>query len=176
RNWFDAELLFSASASGTAKASYYQPWLRLTETSLTPFGSNKLSFGGVMTLMPATLRATAFSGDINVVGKLTLSPSPTGTVDLAAAGSINGLQINGANAVVGGQVAFWGSGSINLSDADPNAIPGIVTPLSLSAPFPTGFGVGAWVATSDFVLDSANRLFTESGSVVKEFGVIQTKQ
>ncbi len=38
--------------------------------------------------MPATLKATAFSGDINVVGSILLSPSPTGTLDLAASGSI----------------------------------------------------------------------------------------
>jgi hypothetical protein len=75
--------------------------------------------------MPATLVATAFSGDINVVGNLLLAPSPTGTVELAAAGSINGLQSLGT---VEGSTT-WLSATIDLSDSAPSSIPGIAAPL-----------------------------------------------
>ena len=87
------------------------------------------AFATVDALMPATLRVTAFSGDLNVVGSVTLSPSPTGTLDLMAAGSINGLQPNGLDSATHNYQ--WGASQINLSDADPNRIPGVASPLSL---------------------------------------------
>src|SRR5262249_53751249 len=68
-------------------ASFYQPWLRITETRVDPFAT-------VSSLLAPTLRATAFSGDINLVGRFNLFPSPTGTIDLLAAGSLNALQPN----------------------------------------------------------------------------------
>ena len=85
-------------------------------------------FATIVTLMPATLKATAFSGDINLGGNLTLAPSPTGTVELLAAGAINGLQSNGLTNLNGTATHTWQSSTINLSDADPSAIPGPASP------------------------------------------------
>jgi hypothetical protein len=116
--WLDnMDLLFGATSQADTPRSYYQPWLRLDEESVDPFETTA-------NIMPPTLVATAFSGDINIDGSLLLSPSPTGTVNLAAAGSINGFQSLGApNSTVLYDVA-----TIDLSDADPSSIPGIASP------------------------------------------------
>ncbi len=118
QSWLQDVLALKPSA-----ASYFQPWLRLNETSTGPFST-------VAALAPGTLRATAFSGDINIVGNLTLSPSATGTLELAAAGSLNGVQRNGSVLVAGLPTKTWGSASINLSDANPAAIPGAASPFA----------------------------------------------
>ncbi len=143
-------------------SSYSQPWLRLLETDITPFFTADA-------LMPATLRATAFSGDLNAVGRLTLSPSAQGTIEFAAAKSINGLQVNGVNPTNGD--SLWGSSEIILSDADPRRIPGALSPLSLSS-----VAALAPTVTPIDLLDSLNGLFDESGSTAGIFGVSQTKQ
>jgi hypothetical protein len=159
--WYQNVLLYDAAHHATF-SSYSQPWLRTLETDITPFAT-------VVALMPATLRATAFSGDLNLVGGLTLSPSPTGTLDLAAAKSVNGLTVNGGNAITGGGV--WGASAINLSDADPRRMPSATAPLGLSATAAT-----TPTATPIDLLDAVNRLFAESGSNEGAYGVIQTKQ
>jgi len=154
--WFrNIDLSFQNSKSFAFQT---QPWLRLAESNVTPFAT-------VAALMPGTLRATAFSGDIDIVGGITLSPAPKGTIDLAAAGSINGLQINSLDSV--NNDASWGSSLVNLSDADPAGIPGILTPISFSS---------APVLTDGDILDGVNLLFNDSGSTEGAFGVIQTKQ
>ena len=58
--WFQSELMLSQSlgANGSLTASNYHPWLKLTETSLEPFTTS-------FAVMPGTLKATAFSGNIN---------------------------------------------------------------------------------------------------------------
>jgi hypothetical protein len=116
--WLD-HVLFPLPGLDTAVK--YQPWLAITETDVTKFST-------FASLLPASLSATSFSGDINLVGGLTLSPSPTGTVDLLAAGSINALLSNGQVVLSNKNVTVWGSGFINLSDANPANIPGITTP------------------------------------------------
>src|SRR5262249_38679291 len=58
-------------AIGRQHASWVQPWLRLDETSVNAFGT-------VASLLPPSVRATAFSGDLNVQGDLTLSPASHG--------------------------------------------------------------------------------------------------
>jgi len=107
----------TASTPENSRA-YYQPWLRLNEESVEPFET-------AANLMPGTLVATAFSGDINVAGNLLISPSAKGTVNLAAAGSINGFQSLGS---VGGSVNYWVA-TIDISDSNPASIPGIASPL-----------------------------------------------
>ena len=118
------------STNGTFARS--QPWLRLVETDTAPFAT-------VAALMPGTLRATAFSGDIDLTGSLTLSPSASGTIDFLAAGAINGMQ---PNAWSTGFLAYtWGGSRINLSDTDPTRLPGIAAPVTLP-----GLSTGtAWV-------------------------------
>jgi len=174
-NWYENVLFFTPNVKGAAQS---QPWLRLDETNLSQFAT-------VAALMPPTLQATAFTGDIDLNGSLTLAPSPTGTVALVAAGSINGLQINGVNNPLAAQSSTnpfeWGSATINLSDADPTRLPGIATPLSLAfsstSQASAGGLVGSWDLTpAQGLLTSINQLFGEIGSIEGTQAVIQTQQ
>ena len=160
-NWYENVLLYDDARHQTF-SSYSQPWLRLLETDITPFYP-------VAGLLPGTLRATAFSGDLNLVGGLTLSPSPSGALDLAAAKSVNGVQVNGVNTTTNSRV--WGASQVNLSDADPRRIPGPASPLALAAA-----AAATPTVTPPDVLEAVNALFNESGSTVGLFGVVQTKQ
>ena len=172
QNWLQFVDLLSTNP---ASVSSYQPWLNITETSVAPFTT-------LSALLPSTILVTAYSGNINTVGNLTLSPSPTGEIDLLAAGSINGFQVNGTSGGIGGGTnATWSSTTINLSDADPNAIPGVFSPYAYevvvgtnSAASVTTNGRIKGVAVSlDF--SSINGLFAESGSTQGSYGVLQTK-
>ena len=142
-------------------ASKSEPWLRLDETNVSSFATG-------FSLMPPTLLATAFSGDVKIVGGVTLSPSPTGTVDLVAAGSINGLQVNDINS----GLAIWASSAINLSDANPADIPGLADPLSISGPA----GTVSWLDTDKTLFDSLDLMFDESGAYIDQHGSIQARQ
>lgn len=159
--WYQNVLLYDA-ARHTTFSAYSQPWLRLLETDITPFFA-------ATALLPGALRATAFAGEVNLVGSLTLAPSAQGTVELAAAKSINAFAVNGVNPTSGNLI--WGSAAINLSDADPRRVPGVTTPIALSpaaAATPT--------ATPVDLLDALNALFNETGSTQGVFSLIQTKQ
>ncbi len=101
-----------------------QPWLSISEDITTV-----VNYQTAAGLMPAALRVNALTSDINIIGNLTLSPSPTGTLELIAGGSINALQL-----LAGTGTQTWTSSTINLSDADPTAIPGILNPVLLSDP------------------------------------------
>ena len=146
--------------------SFYQPWLRLDETSVEPFTT-------VVALMPPTLRVTALSGDVNIVGNITLTPSPIGTADIAAYGAINALQITGVTTINGIETNNWTPSTINVSDADPNAITNITSPIAYQAfvgiePIAHNTGRG--------FLASIENLFEESGSTQGARGVLQNKQ
>ena len=99
-----------------------QPWLSLNENNTTINNYQTAS-----TLLPAALRVTALVGDIDLIGNLTLSPSPVGTIELAADGSINALQ-----PLEGEGTPVWIPSAINLSDADPAAFPGVLAPITIS--------------------------------------------
>lgn len=161
--WYQNQLQLVTSGAQLS-ASYYQPWLRLAESSVDPFAS-------VFNLLPPTLKATAFAGDINVVGNITLAPSPNGTLEFAAAGSLNGLQPNGNILLADGSAASWGTSTINVSDADPRGIPGVTTPFAYQTLVGT-VGPQARVTEPEFLL-FIDKLFEESGSTNE---VIQTKQ
>lgn len=148
----------------TGSASFYQPWLRLSENST-------LAFNTVVSLLPPTVRATAYSGDINLAGDLTLSPSPTGTIDLVAGDSINGLVPNGFVTLPAGSAVTWGSSRINLSDADPSAIYGIATPFG----YQTIGGTAGFAPTEAAFLEPIDKLFRESGGIFGAQSVLQTK-
>ena len=154
--WFLNELVLNNSS-----VSYLQPWLRLAETQVAPFAT-------AFSLLPPTLMATAYSGNINLAGNLTLSPSPNGTLDLFANGAVNGLQYNGSIKLNGTTVSVWGSSTINLSDADPSLLPSVIAPISYQ---PTGI-IKAYVTGTDF-LQTFDSLFKETGSTN---GNLQTKQ
>ena len=167
QNWMNAVHLL---ASNPVSVSYYQPWLRLDETSVIPFST-------VFTLLPGTLRATAFSGDINLVGTLNLSPSPSGTIELAAAGAINGLQITGitTQASTGSTpLKIWDSATVNLSDANPASIPGVKSPYAYQVQ--AGIVAGNARTTADSFLSFIDQMFAETGSSTGSAAVIQTQQ
>jgi hypothetical protein len=143
--------------------SYYQPWLLLNETNVEPFET-------VSNIMPPALAATAFSGDIDVVGSLLLSPSPTGTIDLAAAGSINGFQSLGSVAGSSG----WTEATIDVSDANPASVPGAATPLGYQEAPGVGTSFFAAEKTGVDFLDVFSNLFDATS--VGTPGVIETEQ
>ncbi len=159
-------------AGGTAQNSlaFFQPWLRLDESNVTPFTT-------LVSLMPPTLKALAFSGDINLVGDVTLSPSRSGTVELTASGSINGLQPTGSYTVVNAAGKSWSTSKINLSDADPERLPGIASPYAFRVSLPgAGLGPGVNASTTLTFLAAVDQIFQETGSVIGTAGVLQTKQ
>ncbi|MCE9520204.1 MAG: filamentous hemagglutinin N-terminal domain-containing protein, partial [Verrucomicrobia bacterium] len=164
QNWIENVLLFNPS---TQTPSFYQPWLRLNE-------SNVAAFKGVSALLPGTLKVTAFSGDINVVGNLTLSPSAQGTVDLIAGGAINGLQPNGVTTINSVQTTAWSASRINLSDASPAAVPGTASPYAYQILAGTTTSL-ANNSGNDF-LAFVDNLFEETGSTQGSAAVIQNKQ
>ncbi len=103
-----------------------QPWLRLSESKLNGF------FDTILSLTAPNLKSTALSGDINLAGGFSLFPSSKGQIELVAAGSISALRPLGKSSVIGTTAIAqtFSSATINLSDADPSSIPGILTPLA----------------------------------------------
>ncbi len=118
--WLLNENLFNNSPT---RSAYFQPWLRLAERNATSFNTQ-------LQVAAPNLRSTAFGGDINLVGPMTLFPSSTGTIELAASDSIIGLQPSGRTQVNGVAFTVWTSASINLSDADPANAPGVASPVA----------------------------------------------
>lgn len=169
--WMQNIQLFTGTAN---TASYFQPWLRLVETNLS-------SFDVLTSLLPPSLRVTAHSGDINLAGDLTLFPSATGTLDLIAGGSINGLQPNGKSYRLptsnGTSLVAWSSGTINVSDADPNAIPGVASPYAYQTLVGTNKGKAS-SSTSVYTefLSFLDAYFNESGSTQGSYSLLQTRQ
>lgn len=149
----------------TPTVSFYQPWLRLDETSVAPFTT-------LVSLLPPTLRVTSFSGDVNIVGNIILTPSPIGTADIVASGAINGLQISGVTNVNGIETNNWTPSIINVSDADPNALANITSPLA----FQLFVGNANPARTGSGFLTSIDNLFDESGSTEGAHSVLQSKQ
>ncbi|MCE0483751.1 MAG: filamentous hemagglutinin family protein [Methylacidiphilales bacterium] len=166
-SWYQS--IFSLSGQDTTHLtawSAFEPWLALVETGPSAFAT-------VASLMPPILEATSFTGDINTIGSLTLSPSAIGTVQLAAEGSVNGLRPNSANA----SGTAWSTGTINLSDANPASIPGVADPLSYGAPIAANTPNGApWNTTSTTILSVINNLFAETGSTEGAAAILQTKE
>ncbi len=147
--------------SAISPRSYYQPWLRLNETSVAAFGT-------ATAMMPGTLVATAFSGGIDVVGSLLLSPSPTGTVDIAASGSINGFQSEGTDVTTN-----WVTAAIDISDANPESLPGITSPFAYQGV--PGVGTAERIASSSNALTDFVAGFFDA-TTLGEPGVLETEQ
>lgn len=149
-----------------------QPWLRTVETVSSVFSTSAV-------LLPASLRVTAFAGDLNLVGRLTLAPAARGTLELLTAVDFNGVQANHPfNTALPPDAAnpyVWTSGSINVSDADPARLPGVTAPLTLSVPATDRDGAG-WLVTPVDLMDNLDRLFAESGSTQGAHAVVQAKQ
>ncbi len=147
QTWYHNHMVFAGTS---LTAGNFQPWLLLNETD-----PDALHTG--LGLLPGTIRANAFSGDVNIIGKMTLSPSPTGTVEIAAAKGVNGLNSVGP---FQGFAKSWTAGSINISDASPQRIPSIELPLGFLSAVAQGTSV---VSTIPTVFDNFNRLFGETG-------------
>ena len=171
QTWLDQVLLLNTQ-SGQQSLSYFQPWLRL---DVAPDTTNVQPFATLATVSPGSLFATSFSGDVNVVGNLTLSPSPTGTIDLVAQRAINGLQPSGLNA----GVQSYNETQINLSDADPARIPGTTSPFALRTvvvnPISPTQNQPDPEAYQEF-LSPINALFLENGSTSGDAAVLQAQQ
>ncbi|WP_395749991.1 filamentous haemagglutinin family protein [Prosthecobacter sp.] len=170
RAWYQDELLLSATggANNRQTASFYQPWLRLAETSMQPFNT-------AFSLLPGTLRVTAFTGGLNIVGSLNLSPAAQGTLELLSARDIVGLNPTGTANISGApNTVVWSAGRINLSDANPAAIPGITSPFAFQNL--SGVGNSESDTTINNFLSSLDNLFNETGSTTGTAAVLQTKQ
>jgi filamentous hemagglutinin family protein len=115
----NTDLLVGQTVTYLSRA-YYQPWLRINESSVVPFSVDA-------ELLPPRLVATAFAGNINIVGTLLLSPSPSGTIDLAASGSLIGFQLLGQTAA--GSNLDWEEATIDISDSNPASVPDVTTPI-----------------------------------------------
>ena len=149
--------------SVTETASFYQPWLRLNETLLTPFST-------AFALMPSTVEAVSYLGNINLVGSFSLTPSANGTLELLAGGAVNGLQVVGS---AGGR-QLWGTATINLSDANPDSIPGILSPYDYQNI--VGQNPDNSTTTQQGFLAVIDDLFAETGATSGAASVLQTKQ
>ena len=156
--WYQTQLFYNGVGSAL-NASNYQPWLRLSELGLN-------NFGRVFDLAVPSLSSTAMGGDIRLAGDLTLAPSPRGTLELAASGSVIGLNPVGTGRFNNTDVMVWSSATVNLSDAPAGAIPSHLNPLGYqtlagrerTAHFQSGLGI----------LDEVNRSLLESGSFTGE--------
>jgi filamentous hemagglutinin family protein len=158
RLWYEG----MTGADNTGSASYYHPWLRTAELRIN-------SLDALVSLMPATLSATALSGDITLQGNLTMAPAPLGNLSLVAGGRVTGLSSAGAVTQEGfGTGNVWSSSTVNLSDADPLRISGIFSPLSKRSTLAeelkeSGFDNAATEGANYFT-DTISSLFAESGS------------
>ena len=146
-DWLGQVLALNSPVNSIAAAT--QPWLGLEIPRIAYFDT-------LVGVMPSSLYATAFNGDINLEGAFTLLPSANGQIALVAAGSINGLQPNSVS--LNTDKPQWASSVISLSDADPTRIPGLADPIASS---------------SNFI--SVDSLFAVSGSITGAYAVLQTQ-
>jgi hypothetical protein len=133
---------------------------------------------------PGIFSSTALGGNINMVGRLNLSPSSTGNVEIAAKKAFSGFGYTGDSAltVAGNQTPIWATSTINLSDANPSSIPSPLSPLALQGLMPRnsqGLNIFGNTETTFGDVRFASGLevtFGESGSLTASFASTQTKQ
>ncbi len=168
--WYDRQLKLAST-----NASFLQPWLRIVETNISAFGSSTQNPSAVAaSLMPASIYSTAFSGDINIAGDMVLSPSATGTLELLAEGSINGIQPTGTRST---GVRLWTESQIIVSDASPANLPTIVSPIAFQMIVGNRTAIDLrqsqflfnGVAKNNFLQTVLDSYFAESGSTEQGF-------
>ncbi|MES2706616.1 MAG: filamentous hemagglutinin family protein [Verrucomicrobiota bacterium] len=148
------------------RGSNYQPWIRLAETDVAGFDS-------AASMLPGTVRGTAYAGDITVTGNMTLSPSATGTLELLSSGAINGISATGPTRFSGtARLMSHTSARITLSDASPALIPGITTPFVDQSAVATTSQAQRVTTVSGAPL---GLLLSETGSFTGTDGSIATK-
>ena len=81
-------------------------------------------------LSAPNLRSTSFRGDLNLVGSWSLFPSATGNLELAAASEYHRIAKHRRRTVNGRPLQVWTSSRINISDASPDLLRGVVSPLA----------------------------------------------
>ncbi len=164
--WHESQLRFAGNSS---TVSWFQPWLRLAETSMTPFTP-------VWSLSASSVSLTSLVGDINLIGNLTTSPSPSGQIEIVARGAINALLPTGFsnNIVAGASTRSWTSSVINLSDANPANIASPFKPLTSVTATPEGASISS--DTVPNFMQSLGLQLTESGSFSGSNAVLQTRQ
>ena len=146
-----------------------QPWIRLAEGNVDDLNV----FSTVGSIMPPNLRETSFAGDVNVVGKINLFPASNGSLELAAAGMISGLNPVGHNAAK--TFTAYSSGSINLSDADPAALPSALAPYALQSTVGTSLS-GLRSTAASLLTSVVDNYFSETGSYAGiDSGIIRKK-
>ncbi len=153
--------------SSGSPSSYFQPWLRLSEYVLETFSS-------VFKLSAPNLRSTSFGGNLNIVGDVTLFPSVSGNLELAAADDIVGLNDSGLGLINGRRSRIWTDATVNVSDASPDLIPGITTPLA----YQTAIGRSRTDAVQNRVdiLQTVSLALGETGSSTGAGGTSAVKQ
>jgi filamentous hemagglutinin family protein len=157
-----ADMISPATASQNGTIAFYDPWLRLDESSIA-------SMGTILSIMPPSLSVATPSGDINLQGSVTLAPSAIGELKLLAGKSVNGLSPAG---VFSGPL-LWSSSTVDVSDANPNSISGITDPLSQRASINSS-SASANGASSP-IFSSLNALFTETGSTAGSAASLSSK-
>jgi hypothetical protein len=160
-NWFSGQNLYVGESSAF-NSSHYQPWIRLTETDLSNFSS-------AFTLTTSNFSSASFGGDINLVGSISLSPSASGNLELFAAGQVNGLNPTGEGLLNGEKVQVWTSSSINVSDAAPDSIPRITSPLAYQTL--SGRDKNRSIESTLSILQSTTTALSESGSYSGQYAL-----
>jgi hypothetical protein len=162
KNWMEP-IHLQGYISGEA-LSVSQPWLGLGEG-----GIDLTAFERAFTLLPGTLRVSALSGGVNLVGRFDLWPAPSGTFELVAAENVNGLAKLGLNLPQAElpQANVWGTATINLSDASPGDLPTALSPFGL---------LDSLYMDPGFLDERLSKFFSESGSSTGINAVIQTQQ
>ncbi len=162
QTWYDTQL-----RQATTTAANVQPWLRLAETIATG-----VTYASAYRLMPGSLHAVSFSGDIRLAGDITLSPAHHGALELLAAGSLDGMQIVGANVVSNRTQYAWTSSRITMSDKDPAGLLGVANPYAFQTIAGLDFTTARVTPQINF-LSFFSDYFNETGSTN---GSLQQKQ
>ena len=160
--WANSQYLLSASNS----PSSFQPWLRLAETETEPFGV-------INGISAPNLSLEAPGGDIKLVGNVTTFPAVRGQLEFLASGSILGLQPTGI--IQEGDVDYWTTSTITVSDADPANLPSITNPYAYLGIVGRSASAQRLTGALDAAgfLDVINSSFNETGSTN---GVLQDQQ
>lgn len=172
--WYQ-NVLSKGNGSIAKLSANSQPWLRLSEA--TASGSLvEANFSTATIVYPGTVKLTALTGKIGLTNDVMLAPSPSGMLDLIAAGSVTGVQPIGlkdsrAPYSPDNNDYNWGSSTLLVSDADPKRVPGVLAPEGYQTSVATITPV-----TPAAVLSSYNGLFADSGATAGQNVVLQTQQ
>jgi filamentous hemagglutinin family protein len=108
-----------------ANALLSGPW----DLTMTPTGGNATAtvanYAPFFALNPPTLTSTAFSGNIQIEGSLLLAPSSRGTLQLLAAGSVEGA----SNVLIASATTAF----ISILDDSPSQLPGVTNPIGFGS-------------------------------------------